>query len=454
MTDAAAHPALDALAASLGDRLTFPGDARWDAVRSPWNLVIDQHPAAVAAPADVAELQALLAAARADGLELAVQPSGHGASGTLDGTVLVRTAAFDRIEVDVAARVARVAAGLEWGRVLDALAGTDLIAMTGSSVVVNATALTLAGGHSWFSRAFGFASSSLRAVELLTADGHHRWLRDADDPELLWAMRGAGGALGIVTAIEIDLHPAPVITGGRIVFAPTDAAAVFHAVMEAGRGAPDTLALQAGVVRIPDVEQAPPELRGQTIVTAEFAELGASDEVRAILDGIRGAGTVVADTVGPVAVEDLGGIAEEPTDPSPGFSWSVFAALDDAALDRLFAAWESPAAQPIMGLSMRVLGGALAAAPVRPGIAGAVAEPHVVSGHAIGVPAAAEAVRQGYATLRAALGRAASDRTFCTFLAPHVGYSGAYAESDVARAANVKATVDPEARFRGNRDFT
>ena len=34
------------------------------------------------------------------------------------------------------------------------------------------------------------------------------------------------------------------------------------------------------------------------------------------------------------------------------------------------------------------------------------------------------------------------------------GYSGAYAESDVARAANVKATVDPEGRFRGNRDFS
>ena len=95
MTDAAAHPALVALATDLGDRLVLPGDPRWDDVRMPWNLAIDQHPAAVAAPADLAELQAVLAAARADGLQLAVQPSGHGASGNLDGTVLVRTAAFD-----------------------------------------------------------------------------------------------------------------------------------------------------------------------------------------------------------------------------------------------------------------------------------------------------------------------------------------------------------------------
>ena len=318
--DAAAHPALDSLAARLGERITFAGDPGWDSVRMPWNLAIDQHPAAVAVPADVSELQSLLAAARDDGLELAAQPSGHGASGTLDGTVLVRTRAFDRVEVDPGARVARIGAGVSWGKVLDALAGTGLVALTGSSAVVNATAFTLAGGHSWFSRMFGFASSSVRAVELLTADGHHRWLRDADDPELLWALRGAGGAFGIVTAIEIDLHLGPVLTGGRLVFAPTDAAAVFDAVVETGREAPDTLALHAGVVRIPDIPEAPPELRGQTIVTAEFAELGAAADVRAILDRIRAAGTVIADTVGPMVVQDLPSIAEEPTDPSPGFS--------------------------------------------------------------------------------------------------------------------------------------
>jgi hypothetical protein len=70
------------------------------------------------------------------------------------------------------------------------------------------------------------------------------------------------------------------------------------------------------------------------------------------------------------------------------------------------------------------------------------------------VPGAADPARRAFDACRHALGVAASDRTFGTFLAPHVGYSGAYAESDVARAANVKATVDPEGRFRGNRDFT
>src|SRR6476661_3113674 len=47
----------------------------------------------------------------------------------------------------------------------------------------------------------------LLAVELVTADG--RWVRaSAEEPtELLWAMRGGGGNFGVVTAIEMKLHP-------------------------------------------------------------------------------------------------------------------------------------------------------------------------------------------------------------------------------------------------------
>lgn len=453
MNDAASHSALDSLGARLGDLLTFPGDPLWDAVRSPWNLAVDQRPAAVAVPADVDELRALLEAARADGLQVAVQPSGHGASGSLEGTVLVRTSAFRDVEIDTEARVARVGAGARWGAVLDALAGSGLVPLTGTSPVVNATAFTLAGGNSWFARSFGFASSSLRAVELLTADGRHRWVRDADEPELMWALRGAGGAFGIVTAIEIDLHPAPVISGGRIVFDGSDAAAVFRAVAAAGRTAPDSLALHAGALRRSDVALVPPHLRGTTVVSVETVQLGETEAAAAALDSIRSAGTVVLDTVGRVDVELLGVVAEEPTDPSPGFGWSALADLDDEIITRLVTTWESPEARGVVAISLRVLGGALAAPPLRPGIAGVVSAPLLVRARAIGRPELEAAAEQGFAALRAAIGPAASDRTLCTFLAPGVGYAGAYARADVARAGRVKATIDPEDRFRGNRDF-
>ncbi|MGX5695778.1 FAD-binding oxidoreductase [Agromyces soli] len=446
-------PALRALADRLGDRLLLPGDAGYDDARTPWNLAVEQHPAAVARPADVDELRALLDAARADGLQLAIQPGGHGASGSLEGAVLVRTAAFDGIWVDAAERVARVGAGVRWGEVLEALEGTGLVALAGSSRVVHTVPFVLAGGHSWFSRAFGLGSASVRAVELLTADGRHRWVSDDDDPELMRALRGAGGAFGVVTAVEIELFPARELVGGRIVFDGADLGPVLHAALAAQESAPDTVAVHASALRVPDVEAAPPALRGRTIVTVQAVSIDGAEVLDDVLAPVRAAGGVQLDTIAPIGIEQLAAVADEPTDPSAGYSWARFADLGPAELDALIAAWQGPAGGAVMLFEFRGLGGAIAAPPARPAISGSVPQRHVLSARAIAVPGIEPAVQAGFAAIREALGEAVADRTFGTFLEAEPSYAGAYEADELARAESLRRTIDPEGRFRGNRDF-
>ncbi|OZB83046.1 MAG: hypothetical protein B7X32_11595, partial [Microbacterium sp. 13-71-7] len=79
--------AFDALDRTLDGTLLLPSDDGFDAARRPWNLAIDQLPAAVAAPAGLDDLRLILSAAREAGTPVAVQPSGHGASGDLAGAV-------------------------------------------------------------------------------------------------------------------------------------------------------------------------------------------------------------------------------------------------------------------------------------------------------------------------------------------------------------------------------
>lgn len=446
-------PALRALSDRLGDRLVLPDDEAYDAARSPWNLAIEQRPAAVAHPADVDELRALLDAARADGLQLAIQPGGHGASGSLEGAVLVRTAAFDGIWVDAVERVARVGAGVRWGEVLDALEGTGLVALAGSSRVVHAVPFLLAGGHSWFSRAYGLGSASLRAVELLTADGRHRWVSDDDEPELMRALRGAGGAFGVVTAVEIELFPARELTGGRLAFDGADLGPVLHAALDAQAAAPDTVAVHASALRVPDVDAAPPALRGRTIVTVQAVSIDGAEALDEVLAPVRAAGSAQLDTIAPLGIEQLAAVADEPTDPSAGHSWARFADLGHAELDALLAAWQAPAGQAVMLFEFRGLGGALAAEPIRPAISGSVPHRHVLSARAIAVPGIEPAVLAGFAALREALGAAVSERTFATFLEAEPSYAGAYPADELARAESLRRAIDPERRFRGNRDL-
>ena len=75
-----------------------PGDRGWDEARRAWNLAVDQHPAAIARPACVRGVAAAVQCARAHGLRVAAQGTGHNAGplGSLAGTILVKTSAMRR----------------------------------------------------------------------------------------------------------------------------------------------------------------------------------------------------------------------------------------------------------------------------------------------------------------------------------------------------------------------
>ena len=61
-----------------GGAVHLPGDPGYDMARSPWNLQIQHHPAAVAYPANPAEVADVLAGAQQAGLRVVPQGTGHG----------------------------------------------------------------------------------------------------------------------------------------------------------------------------------------------------------------------------------------------------------------------------------------------------------------------------------------------------------------------------------------
>ncbi|GAB3854834.1 hypothetical protein GCM10027610_087040 [Dactylosporangium cerinum] len=69
----------NALRGLCGGALHLPGDPGYDTARTPWNVAVDQRPAAVAYPADAAEVAAVVRAAAGAGLRVAAQGTGHNA---------------------------------------------------------------------------------------------------------------------------------------------------------------------------------------------------------------------------------------------------------------------------------------------------------------------------------------------------------------------------------------
>ncbi|MDR7234363.1 FAD-binding oxidoreductase [Agrococcus sp. BE272] len=433
---------LEALRRAHRGAIALPEDDGYDEQRAPWNLAVEQRPAAVAHPRDVDDLRALLVAARDTGATVAVQPCGHGATAALDGAILTRMAAFDRLEVDARARTATIGAGVPWARVIEALDGTGLVVPSGSSRVVTAAGYLLGGGHSLLSRSTGLGAQSLRAAWILRPDGTHERVDDASDPDTMWAMRGAGGVVGIVTALELDLRPAPGLVGGSMVFAEADGPAVLRAVRDEAVDAPRGLNVAVSSMRVPDAPMVPEAVRGKRFMSVDVIAMDASD--LGALDALRAAATPVQERVGPTSQVVLAAASMEPEEPSPSRGTATaLDGLDDATIDALLTWRALPEQAPLLGIAIRMLGGALDA-PSRPAFASLEGAAWLTMGLAPllpGVPA--EPGDASLAGLDALLRPAASTRLVPTFLSPGATLDACASPADLARLRAIRDAADP-----------
>lgn len=194
----------------VGHHRLTPGTQEHAAATSAWNRLTVHRPAAVFAPADVHDVAHAVRWAVREELGVAVMATGHGVAGVGEHGVLINTASLRSVCIDAARRTATVGAGAHWSDVLPACAPHGLVGICGSSSQVGVVGFTQGGGFGWLSRSLGFASSSVRGAELVTASGRVRTLRrDRDDDlDLLWGVAGGAGNFGVVTASYVRVKNA------------------------------------------------------------------------------------------------------------------------------------------------------------------------------------------------------------------------------------------------------
>ncbi|HTU06996.1 MAG TPA: FAD-binding protein, partial [Trebonia sp.] len=156
MTTQQSTAALSGLSAQLIGRLLVPGDRDWDIARRPWNLRVDQRPAAIVEPAGADDMAATAAFAARHGLRVAVQSSGHGAGADLTDTIMVRTRALRDITVGPVGNLVKVGPGVLARDLAATAARHGLAASTGSGPTTGVAGFTMFGGVGVLGRAVGF----------------------------------------------------------------------------------------------------------------------------------------------------------------------------------------------------------------------------------------------------------------------------------------------------------
>lgn len=189
-----------------------PDSPGYDTIRRPVHHAHQQvRPRLVVRCRSVSDVVAVVGYATATGDRVAPRGGGHCFAGrsSTDGIVL-DLSALDAISV-AEDGIATIGAGARLGQVYPALHAHGRTLPAGCGPTVGIAGLTLGGGIGLLGREHGLTCDRLVGAQVVLADGS---VVDTDhEPELLWALRGAGGGqFGVVTSLRFATIPEPVTT--------------------------------------------------------------------------------------------------------------------------------------------------------------------------------------------------------------------------------------------------
>ncbi|KAL4894429.1 hypothetical protein BDV59DRAFT_200778 [Aspergillus ambiguus] len=106
--------------------------------------------------------------------------------------------------------------GNTWGSIYTAAHEVNRTVVGGEDATVGPGGLIQNGGHGVLSSHYGLASDQVYQATVITAGGQRLVANHAQNQDLFWAIRGAGGGqFGVVTEFVVKTHPVPenIITG-------------------------------------------------------------------------------------------------------------------------------------------------------------------------------------------------------------------------------------------------
>ena len=168
---------------------------------------------------DTHEVIAAVNRAREEDLTIGICSGGHSwaQNHIRDGGMLLDLSRLNSIAINEADATATIGPGCLAGELNAALAKCQLFFPVAHAYTVGMGGFLLQGGFGWNSRAIGMACQNVVGIDVVLADGSLVHANETQNPELLWAARGAGpGFFGVVVRFHLKLHRRPKFIGMKM----------------------------------------------------------------------------------------------------------------------------------------------------------------------------------------------------------------------------------------------
>ncbi|KAI1267841.1 FAD-binding domain-containing protein [Xylariaceae sp. FL1019] len=185
----------------------------------PSSLILPEHPtfqrqaarwrewhgpslSAIARPTTEADVQEIVRFANEHGIPFVARSGGHGATEALldveDG-IQIDLRGMNSVEVSADGMSARVGGGTNVKDLVNGLEKAGKRTVTGICELVGVSAVMLGGGHGWLQGQHGLPVDQVLSARLVVPSGDVVEASPESNPDLFWAIKGAGHNFGIVT---------------------------------------------------------------------------------------------------------------------------------------------------------------------------------------------------------------------------------------------------------------
>ncbi|HEX2174523.1 MAG TPA: FAD-binding oxidoreductase [Nocardioidaceae bacterium] len=438
-----------------------PGDPEYDAARAVYNGMIDRRPALVVRPTGAADIRDAVAFARQRNLPLAVRCGGHQVGGVsaVEGGLLIDLSSLKGVHVDPERGTARANAGVLWGEYDRETEMFSLATPGGRVTTTGIGGFCLGGGYGWLSPKYGLTCDNLVSADLLVASGELLHVTDDTNPELMWALRGAGANFGVVTSFEFRVHPIPPLIMAGMLVVPNDerAGEILRGYREYVEQASEDLVTAVATVLAPPEDFVPPQMVGYPALAIIAAFIGDPADAAAAMAPLRRLTEGGVDLVQPMPYTAFQAMLDGFAPPG----WLNYhrgrhvSALPDTVLDDYLAVGREIGSPMTQGIIMRH-GGAVSRVGEDDTAAGGRAAPYMAHPIACWLdPSDTEREMEWVERFTAAFAPAATGGVYLNF---EPGTSDAdvragFGGEKYARLAALKREWDPENLFRGNHNI-
>ncbi|KAI1878353.1 uncharacterized protein JN550_000535 [Neoarthrinium moseri] len=235
-------------------RYVTPDAPEYAILREAYILDSPAVPFAIVRPRDAEDVATLVSWATSEGVGITVRSGGHDLFGRCfaQDALAIDMRDIDFITVDSSGSSATIGGGILAFKLAEELSKHHLATAFGSFATVGYVGWATHGGYGALEANYGLGVDQIIGATLVNPQGE---LVTADT-EMLEAIRGGGGCLGVIVDLTVKTYPLKEVLGGVIVYKSQELSATLHMFSSgykalAKNGLPKSLGIQQSVVNTP-----------------------------------------------------------------------------------------------------------------------------------------------------------------------------------------------------------